>query len=136
MRRLITEAEMWRIMSRVAPEPNSGCWLYTGDLNAGYGYLRVVTEGIHERFYVHVALWEYAWNRSIPSGYELDHLCRVRQCVYLRHLQTVTHAENQRRAAEARRYGPGYGLRGLSYRDSVMSHRPRDDDDAAQVGVK
>lgn len=33
----------------------------------------------------------------IPPGLELDHLCRVRNCVNPEHLEPVTHAENMRR---------------------------------------
>ena len=33
----------------------------------------------------------------IPAGLEIDHLCRVRNCVNPAHLEPVTHAENIRR---------------------------------------
>lgn len=45
----------------------------------------------------HRVLWEKE-HEAIPDGYELDHLCRVRSCVNLDHLEVVTHAENVRRA--------------------------------------
>jgi len=35
---------------------------------------------------------------SINDGLQIDHLCRVRECVNPDHLQPVTHAENMRRA--------------------------------------
>lgn len=33
----------------------------------------------------------------IPDGLEIDHRCRVRDCVEVTHLEPVTHAENLRR---------------------------------------
>ena len=37
----------------------------------------------------------------IPSGLELDHLCRNRGCVNPSHLEPVTHSENVRRGGNA-----------------------------------
>jgi hypothetical protein len=34
----------------------------------------------------------------VPSGLELDHLCRVRRCVNPAHLEPVTSSENKRRS--------------------------------------
>ena len=38
---------------------------------------------------------------EIPAGLELDHLCRVRECVNPQHLEAVTHHENMLRSREA-----------------------------------
>lgn len=35
---------------------------------------------------------------EIPTGMELDHLCKTRQCINPAHLEPVTHVENMRRA--------------------------------------
>ena len=43
---------------------------------------------------------KWNWERTkgqVPTGRELDHLCRVRACVLPAHLEPVTHAENVRR---------------------------------------
>lgn len=48
----------------------------------------------------HRALWEKT-NGPVPKGLELDHLCRVRACVRLDHLEPVTHTENMRRGSRA-----------------------------------
>jgi hypothetical protein len=39
----------------------------------------------------------------IPEDREIDHLCRVRNCVNPEHLEIVTKGENLRRGWEARR---------------------------------
>lgn len=40
---------------------------------------------------------------SIPDGLHLDHLCRVPACVNPEHLEPVTLAENNRRAAAVKK---------------------------------
>lgn len=75
-----------RISRHVLPEPNSGCWIWTGALHNGYGIMgslgSVGTARAHRLSYVeHVG--------EIPAGMDLDHLCRVRSCVNPTHLQPV-----------------------------------------------
>lgn len=69
------------------------CWLWTGwvDRN-GYGrfWLDGRSPGAHR-----VAYELYVG--PIPAGLEIDHLCRVRNCVNPAHLEPVTTAENVRR---------------------------------------
>lgn len=76
---------------------SSGCWLWIGAQNAaGYGIVTVNgrTLKAHRVSYeVHVG--------PIPEGLHIDHLCRVRNCVNPEHLEPVTLAENNRRAAAA-----------------------------------
>lgn len=75
-------------------ERTEGCWLWSGCVTkAGYGRISVddVEVYAHRLSYeIHVG--------PIPSGTELDHLCRVRNCVNPAHLEPVTHQENIRRA--------------------------------------
>ena len=72
------------------PEPNSGCWLWTGALDPkGYSHVTVrgrTTRGHRLSFETHKG--------PIPAGLEIDHLCRTRCCVNPDHLEAVTHAEN------------------------------------------
>jgi hypothetical protein len=52
-----------------------------------------------------VALHRWVYEQAcgpIPDGLEIDHLCRVRNCVNPAHLEPVTGAENKRRSREAR----------------------------------
>ena len=78
----------------IAPEPNSGCWIWLGPVSGGYG--RVSLQGA--RFSAHRVSFE-ALCGPIPDGKEIDHLCRVRCCVNPGHLEAVTHRENLRRAS-------------------------------------
>lgn len=74
------------IEDRYITEPNTGCWLWIGGVNAhGYGVFR---KGLAHR-------WSYRRYRGeIPKGLELDHLCRTRCCINPDHLEAVTHKEN------------------------------------------
>ena len=98
-----------RFWKHVQPEPNTGCWLWTGSLiggtRGGYGTFTVMLDRdgrrdapmlAHRFAYVHIA------GKTIPDGLRLDHLCRVRQCVNPAHLEPVTDFENFRRG-----YSPG-----------------------------
>lgn len=73
----------------------NGCWLWTGYVNlAGYG-----------RFDGRLA-HRFAYEDMIgpvPDGLDIDHLCRVRNCVNPAHLEPVTRAENLRRGIKPRR---------------------------------
>lgn len=71
----------------------SGCWKWTGCEGAG-GY------GRWGRTTAHRALWLKS-GRTIPGGWELDHLCRNPACINPAHLEPVTREENLRREAVA-----------------------------------
>lgn len=81
----------------------AGCWLWSGTVNEkGYGRVRF---GGRSGAPAHRSVW-IALGGHIPDGLEMDHLemdhlCRVRGCVNPAHLEPVTHAENNRRAAAA-----------------------------------
>ena len=77
-------------LDRVDPEPNSGCLLWQGALNQrGYGLAcrNGRTQGVHRLVYEDV----YG---PIPSGLTIDHLCRVRSCINVRHMEVVTSGVN------------------------------------------
>jgi len=70
------------------------CWVWQGALNrAGYGKTADPTGMVTT---AHRVYWERE-NGPVPSGMEIDHLCRNRACVNPSHMEPVTHAENIRR---------------------------------------
>ncbi len=73
------------------PEPMSGCVLWIGSLWADSGYGSFYYDGDLVR--AHKWYWERLYG-PVPVGLELDHLCRVRSCVNLRHLEIVTKVVN------------------------------------------
>ena len=77
---------------RVEPEPNTGCWLWTGRISVK-GYGRVGSGRRGRNLAAHRAVWEKLRGPS-PAGLFLDHKCRVRSCVNPDHLRVVTHAQN------------------------------------------
>ena len=82
-----------RIEQKISPEPNSGCWLWTGCVGS-HGYAQVAVEA--GTTIVHRILYEEKYG-IIPEHLECDHLCRVRCCVNPDHLELVTRRENVRR---------------------------------------
>lgn len=87
-----------RFEAKVAYEPMSGCFLWTGAVGTnGYGYIKIDGRA--------VAAHAYADDRErgpLPPGLTRDHLCRVQTCVNPAHLERVTRAENSRREMAAR----------------------------------
>jgi hypothetical protein len=75
---------------RVSPEPNSGCWLWTG-VTSWSGYARLMIRGKWK--YVHRLAYEY-FVGPIGEGLQVDHLCRVRRCVNPKHMEIVTNRDN------------------------------------------
>jgi hypothetical protein len=80
-----------------------GCWIWTGSrTRAGYGHFSV--DGA--KVYAHRLSYERVVG-LIPSGLEIDHLCRNRACVRPDHLEPVTRRVNGLR---------GYGVGGVNSR--------------------
>lgn len=69
------------------------CWTWTGGASAGYGRIRAENKSR----LVHHVVWELLVG-PIPTGLEIDHVCRNTRCVNPDHLEPVTHSENLRRS--------------------------------------
>lgn len=79
-----------RFMDLVMPEPNTGCWLWVGNVDVGgYGRMRVE----YRLTYAHRMSFSL-FRKSIPAGFVVDHVCRVRSCVNPDHLRLATPREN------------------------------------------
>jgi hypothetical protein len=86
-----------RFWDKASPEPNTGCWLWTGaTVPSGYGQFGIAASKAARAHRV-----AYAALVGPPSGPELDHRCRTRCCVNPAHLDPVSHLENMRRSAPA-----------------------------------
>jgi hypothetical protein len=81
-----------RFWDKCMPEPNSGCWLWTGAHNR-YGRLNIEGRSVAAHRLAYTTLVG-----PIPDGLELDHrVCQTGLCCNPSHLDPVTHAENVRR---------------------------------------
>lgn len=103
IRNVLTPVE--RLMAKVQ-RSEGGCWLWTGSITrAGYGRIRGADAHDGRTVLAHRLAYELLVG-PIPQGLHLDHLCRVRRCVNPEHLEPVTLAENNRRAAAAMAAAP------------------------------
>lgn len=99
------EQRFWAKVNKDGPIPLhaphlGACWIWTGSpINSGYGnfYSERRTFVLAHRFAYELLVG------PVPEGLTIDHLCRVPLCVNPAHLEPVTQAENNRRAAEANR---------------------------------
>lgn len=79
-----------RLRAKTAPPDANGCRRWLGCKNAGgYGHIGV---GLSSKK-AHRVAWELE-HGPIPKGMTIDHLCRVRDCVNVKHLRVVTQREN------------------------------------------
>lgn len=83
--RLITK-DVWLdwMGTRYVPEPNSGCWLWTGNVHGG-GYGAIWHKGrIQQAHRV-----SYEMLRGPIGSLYIDHLCRTPSCVNPDHMEAV-----------------------------------------------
>ena len=83
------EVRFWRFVDK-----GGECWLWTGSIQrGGYGMFleRPGKSVVAHRFAYRLLVG------PVPEGLQLDHLCRVRNCVRPDHLEPVTARENTMR---------------------------------------
>jgi hypothetical protein len=106
----VTAEEFW---ARCIPEPNTGCWLWLGDMDPdGYGRARLW--GLRGRRAPRIAY--VLANGGIPAGLQILHRCDVRACVNPDHLFVGTGADNM--ADKTRK---GRQTRGDDHASAVLS---------------
>jgi hypothetical protein len=79
-----------RFLDNVETIPFSGCHLWQGEISRnGYGIFRI------KRFHklAHRVSWEME-NGIIPDGLVINHKCRVRNCVNVKHLEVTDFRTN------------------------------------------
>jgi hypothetical protein len=87
------DKDMKRFMDKVSINEDTDCWIWTAYCNKdGYGNFW------YNKKYLRAHRFSYEYFREpIPNGLQIDHLCRVRNCVNPYHLEPVTTQENTKR---------------------------------------
>lgn len=83
-----------RFERHYVPEPNSGCWLWTGSvMNSGYGnfttYVKDERSAHRFSYKQHVG--------PIADDLTIDHICCNKLCVNPEHLRLMTRGQNTKR---------------------------------------
>jgi hypothetical protein len=100
----------WEKVNKNGPIPShrpelGPCWLWTAAPDShGYStfFATARTDGVRRM----VTAYRWGWEQEhgpVPSGLELDHLCRTRACVRHDHLEAVTGAVNRQRGRNVNR---------------------------------
>lgn len=87
-----------RFWSKVSGGDFTTCWTWTGAIQSG-GYGAFVIQG-RKQISAHRFAYEFMRD-EIPSGLQIDHLCRTRRCVNPWHLEPVTARVNLLRSEGA-----------------------------------
>jgi hypothetical protein len=85
-----------RFTSKVEPGQPDECWLWVASTRNGYGQFSVGPRHRRKMAYAHRLAFE-ATRGAIPSGHQIDHLCRTPRCVNPNHLEAVTPRVNTMR---------------------------------------
>lgn len=96
------ERDATRFMKFVLPEPNSGCWLWSGGVSgAGYGLFKLS----NSRVMVGAHRWSYEHHIGlIPDGQCACHHCDNPNCVNPKHIFAGTYSQNFLDAGRKKRH--------------------------------
>jgi hypothetical protein len=88
-----------RFWSYVQKSSKKRCWIWVGEKNRdGYGRIRVGEKKVSAHRFSYILA-----HGQIKKPFEIDHLCRRRDCVNPDHLEAVLHAVNVQRG-ESRKF--------------------------------
>lgn len=86
-----------RFMEKFKVNKKTGCWIWTGS-HGGLGYAVLFLykiKGTNKSVRIYAHRFSYMiFVGDIPPDKEIDHICRVRDCVNPAHLRLVSHREN------------------------------------------
>lgn len=99
---ILTHESAIERFNRQIVKTKDGCWEFTGNGSGsgkgagnGKGYGQIWHNGV--KYMAHRWAYQHFNNKKIPSGIQIDHLCRNTKCCNPEHLQEVTQDENMRR---------------------------------------
>lgn len=107
-----------RFEDKYVPEPNSGCWLWTGYIsNNGYGRFGAAEDGrisaAHRFSYQHFC-------EEIPAGLVVLHSCDTPSCVNPDHLSVGTQPQNLQQMRDRGRHSRGASHPGAKLTDDLV----------------
>ncbi len=94
-----------RVKKLILETTESGCIVPTSHKLNSDGYFRyrrfTNSKGRNKLVMYHRIIWEDS-NGEIPTGYEVDHICRNRACCNIEHLQLLTNSEHRSKTNKER----------------------------------
>lgn len=94
-----------RLLNGYIPEPNTGCWLWEGQIKNGYACINDYSNSKKgKKKYAHRVMYEYAIGPT-KKGMHVCHKCGTPQCINPAHLYLGTPKQN---ADDARKMGRTY----------------------------
>jgi len=85
----MNESDIMRFWDKVLFED---CWIWSGNCNVhtGYGMFKLK----NKNFYAHRIAYYLINHSQPPLSHDLDHICKIKNCVNPDHLEVVTHSVN------------------------------------------